>query len=107
MQRPLFALQFGDTNFLRDDLTVKGGGQITLLLDVPQADQGGKPFRTVCEYGHSLAQRMGAQLVDDNMRPLSETSFVAIFNQLEALYQKLEARGMPAGSSVAARLFSV
>jgi hypothetical protein len=107
VQRTLFALQFGDTNFLRDDLTVKGGGQITLLLDVPQADQGGKPFKTVCEYGYSLAQRMGAQLVDDNMRPLTEASFVAIFNQLEALYQKLEARGMPAGSPVAVRLFSV
>jgi len=107
VQRTLFALQFGDTNFLRDDLTVKGGGQITLLLDVPQADQGGKPFKTVCEYGYSLAQRMGAQLVDDNMRPLTEASFVAIFNQLETLYQKLEARGMPAGSPVAVRLFSV
>ncbi|CAM3124327.1 cell division protein ZipA C-terminal FtsZ-binding domain-containing protein [Cupriavidus taiwanensis] len=106
VQRPLFTLQFGDTNFLRDDLTVKAGRQITLLLDVPVADQGAKPFKTVCEYGHTLAQRMGAQLVDDNMRPLTEASFVAIFNQLEALYQKLEARGMPAGSPVALRLFS-
>ncbi|MFS8976664.1 cell division protein ZipA C-terminal FtsZ-binding domain-containing protein [Cupriavidus necator] len=107
VQRPLFTLQFGDTNFLRDDLTVKAGRQITLLLDVPLADQGAKPFKTVCEYGHTLAQRMGAQLVDDNMRPLTETSFVAIYNQLETLYNKLEARGMPAGSPVALRLFSV
>lgn len=107
VQRPLFTLQFGDTNFLRDDLTVKAGRQITLLLDVPLADQGAKPFKTVCEYGYTLAQRMGAQLVDDNMRPLTETSFVAIFNQLETLYNKLEARGMPAGSPVALRLFSV
>ncbi|UDM48772.1 cell division protein ZipA C-terminal FtsZ-binding domain-containing protein [Cupriavidus sp. MP-37] len=106
VQRPLFTLQFGDTNFLRDDLTVKAGRQITLLLDVPVADQAARPFKTVCEYGHTLAQRMGAQLVDDNMRPLTEASFVAIFNQLEALYQKLEARGMPAGSAVALRLFS-
>ncbi|SOY47301.1 conserved hypothetical protein, Cell-division protein ZipA C-terminal domain; putative membrane protein [Cupriavidus taiwanensis] len=106
VQRPLFTLQFGDTNFLRDDLTVKAGRQITLLLDVPVADQAARPFKTVCEYGHTLAQRMGAQLVDDNMRPLTEASFVAIFNQLEALYQKLEARGMPAGSPVALRLFS-
>ncbi|SOZ16696.1 conserved hypothetical protein, Cell-division protein ZipA C-terminal domain; putative membrane protein [Cupriavidus taiwanensis] len=106
VQRPLFTLQFGDTNFLRDDLTVKAGRQITLLLDVPVADQAGRPFKTVCEYGHTLAQRMGAQLVDDNMRPLTEASFVAIFNHLEALYQKLEARGMPAGSPVALRLFS-
>lgn len=107
VQRPLFTLQFGDTNFLRDDLTIKAGHQITLLLDVPLAAQAAKPFRTVCEYGHSLAQRMGAQLVDDNMRPLTEQSFVAIFGQLETLYQKLEARGMPAGTPVAARLFSL
>ncbi|MCY1229310.1 hypothetical protein D3C81_2138960 [compost metagenome] len=50
---------------------------------------------------------MGAQLVDDNMRPLTEASFVAIFSQLETLYNKLEARGMPAGSLVAQRLFSI
>ncbi|MDQ0139551.1 cell division protein ZipA C-terminal FtsZ-binding domain-containing protein [Cupriavidus necator] len=106
VQRPLFTLEFGDTNFLRDDLTVKAGRQITLLLDVPVADQAARPFKTVCEYGHTLAQRMGAQLVDDNMRPLTEASFVAIFSQLETLYNKLEARGMPAGSSVALRLFS-
>ncbi|GJG95558.1 cell division protein ZipA C-terminal FtsZ-binding domain-containing protein [Cupriavidus pauculus] len=107
VQKPLFTLQFGDTNFLRDDLTLNAGRQITLLLDVPQAAQAIKPFKMVCEYGYSLAQRMGAQLVDDNMRPLSEASFVAIFNQLEKLYEKLEARGMSAGSPVAQRLFSV
>lgn len=107
VQKPLFTLQFGDTNFLRDDLTVNAGRQITLLLDVPQAPQTVKPFKTVCEYGYSLAQRMGAQLVDDNMRPLTEASFVAIFAQLEKLYEKLEARGMPAGSSAAQRLFSL
>ncbi|WP_186425331.1 cell division protein ZipA C-terminal FtsZ-binding domain-containing protein [Cupriavidus metallidurans] len=106
VQRPLFTLQFGDTNFLRDDLTLSAGRQITLLLDVPQASQAAKPFKTVCEYGYSLAQRMGAQLVDDNMRPLTEASFVAIFGQLEKLYEKLESRGMPAGSPVAVRLFS-
>ncbi|RZT41991.1 cell division protein ZipA C-terminal FtsZ-binding domain-containing protein [Cupriavidus agavae] len=107
VQKPLFTLQFGETNFLRDDLTLNAGRQITLLLDVPQASQSIKPFKTVCEYGYSLAQRMGAQLVDDNMRPLTEASFVAIFNQLEKLYEKLEARGMPAGSPVAVRLFSL
>lgn len=106
IQRALFTLQFGDTNFLRDDLTVKAGHQITLLLDVPQAAQPAKPLKLMCEYGDSLAQRMGARLVDDNMRPLTEASFVAIFTQLQALYDKLDARGMPAGSPVALRLFS-
>ncbi|MDE2204703.1 MAG: cell division protein FtsZ, partial [Burkholderiaceae bacterium] len=77
VQRALFTLQFGDTNFLRDDLTVKGGRQITLLLDVPVAEEASKPFKLVCEYAYTLSQRMGAQVVDDNLRPLTEQSFVA------------------------------
>jgi hypothetical protein len=106
VQRALFTLQFGDTNFLRDDLTVKGGRQITLLLDVPVAEEASKPFKLVCEYAYTLSQRMGAQVVDDNLRPLTEQSFVAIQKHLRVLYDKLESRGIPAGSSTAVRLFS-
>ena len=106
VQRALFTLQFGDTNFLRDDLTVKAGRQITLLLDVPVAEEASKPFKLVCEYAYTLSQRMGAQVVDDNLRPLTEQSFVAIQKHLRVLYDKLEARGIPAGSSTAVRLFS-
>ncbi|MGL6156088.1 MAG: cell division protein ZipA C-terminal FtsZ-binding domain-containing protein [Ralstonia mannitolilytica] len=106
VQRALFTLQFGDTNFLRDDLTVKAGRQITLLLDVPLAEEASKPFKLVCEYAYTLSQRMGAQVVDDNLRPLTEQSFVAIQKHLRVLYDKLESRGIPAGSSTAVRLFS-
>ena len=106
VQRALFTLQFGDTNFLRDDLTVKAGRQITLLLDVPVAEESSKPFKLVCEYAYTLSQRMGAQVVDDNLRPLTEQSFVAIQKHLRVLYDKLESRGIPAGSSTAVRLFS-
>ncbi|CAJ0690020.1 cell division protein ZipA C-terminal FtsZ-binding domain-containing protein [Ralstonia wenshanensis] len=106
VQRALFTLQFGDTNFLRDDLTVKAGRQITLLLDVPVAEEASKPFKLVCEYAYTLSQRMGAQVVDDNLRPLTEQSFVAIQKHLRVLYDKLESRGIPAGSSTAVRLFS-
>ncbi|KJJ98924.1 cell division protein FtsZ [Burkholderiaceae bacterium 26] len=106
VQRALFTLQFGDTNFLRDDLTVKAGRQITLLLDVPVAEEASKPFKLVCEYAYTLSQRMGAQVVDDNLRPLTEQSFVAIQKHLRVLYDKLESRGIPAGSNTAVRLFS-
>ena len=106
VQRALFTLQFGDTIFLRDDLTVKAGRQITLLLDVPLAEEASKPFKLVCEYAYTLSQRMGAQVVDDNLRPLTEQSFVAIHKHLRVLYDKLESRGIPAGSSAAVRLFS-
>jgi len=105
-QNPVFMLQFEDTNFLRDDLTYKGGEMITLLLDVPVADEDILPFRLMCDYAVSLSQRIGAHVVDDQRRPLPEASLLAIEKQLLTLYARLEKAGIPAGSPVARRLFS-
>ncbi|CAB3779334.1 Cell division protein ZipA [Paraburkholderia ultramafica] len=105
-QRPVFMLQFGDTNFLRDDLTYKGGQMITLVLDVPVADEDILPFRLMCDYAKSLAERIGGRVVDDGRRPLPETALLAIEKQLMTLYAKLEQAGIPAGSPATRRLFS-
>jgi hypothetical protein len=105
-QKPVFMLQFGDTNFLRDDLTYKGGHMITLLLDVPVADEDIMPFRLMCDYAASLSERIGAHVVDDQRRPLPESALLAIEKQLLTLYGKLEMASMPAGSATARRLFS-
>jgi hypothetical protein len=105
-QNPVFMLQFEDTNFLRDDLTYKGGEIITLLLDVPVADEDILPFRLMCDYAASLSQRIGAHVVDDQRRPLPESALLAIEKQLLTLYARLEQAGIPAGSAVARRLFS-
>jgi len=103
---PVFMLQFGDTNFLRDDLTYKGGQMITLVLDVPVADEDILPFRLMCDYAKSLAERIGGRGVDDGRRPLPETALLAIEKQLMTLYAKLEQAGIPAGSPATRRLFS-
>ncbi|MEX3557323.1 MAG: cell division protein ZipA C-terminal FtsZ-binding domain-containing protein [Burkholderia sp.] len=105
-QNPVFMLQFGDTNFLRDDLTYKGGNMITLVLDVPVADEDILPFKLMCDYAKSLSDRIGARVVDDSRRPLPESTLVAIEQQLVKLYVKLEEVGIPAGSPVTRRLFS-
>ncbi|RQZ39260.1 cell division protein FtsZ [Burkholderia sp. Bp9090] len=105
-QNPVFMLQFGDTNFLRDDLTYKGGNMITLVLDVPVAEEDILPFRLMCDYAKSLSERIGARVVDDSRRPLPESTLVAIDQQLMKLYAKLEEAGIPAGSPVTRRLFS-
>ena len=105
-QSPVFMLQFGDTNFLRDDLTYKGGQMITLVLDVPVADEDILPFRLMCDYAKSLAERIGGRVVDDGRRPLPETALLAIEKQLMTLYAKLEQAGIPAGSPATRRLFS-
>ncbi|KWZ42717.1 cell division protein FtsZ [Burkholderia savannae] len=105
-QNPVFMLQFGDTNFLRDDLTYKGGNLITLVLDVPVADEDILPFRLTCDYAKSLSERIGARVVDDQRRPLPESTLLAIEQQLMKLYARLEEAGIPAGSPVTRRLFS-
>ncbi|MFC0403254.1 cell division protein ZipA C-terminal FtsZ-binding domain-containing protein [Paraburkholderia rhizosphaerae] len=105
-QSPVFMLQFGDTNFLRDDLTYKGGQMITLVLDVPVADEDILPFRLMCDYAKSLSERIGGRVVDDQRRPLPEPALLAIEKQLMTLYAKLEQAGIPAGSPVTRRLFS-
>ncbi|WP_322013943.1 cell division protein ZipA C-terminal FtsZ-binding domain-containing protein [Paraburkholderia sp. J12] len=105
-QSPVFMLQFGDTNFLRDDLTYKGGQIITLILDVPVADEDILPFRLMCDYAKSLAERIGGRVVDDQRRPLPETVLQSIDKQLMTLYAKLEEAGIPAGSPATRRLFS-
>jgi hypothetical protein len=105
-QNPVFMLQFGETNFLRDDLTFKGGQMITLLLDVPVADEDILPFRLMCDYAASLSHRIGARVVDDQRRPLPESALAAIEAQLLTLYAKLEHAGITAGSPGARRLFS-
>jgi hypothetical protein len=105
-QNPVFMLLFGDTNFLRDDLTYKGGQMITLVLDVPVADEDILPFRLMCDYAKSLAERIGGRVVDDGRRPLPETALLAIEKQLMTLYARLEQAGIPAGSPATRRLFS-
>jgi hypothetical protein len=105
-QSPVFMLQFGDTNFLRDDLTYKGGQMITLILDVPVADEDILPFRLMCDYAKSLSERTGGRVVDDQRRPLPEAALLAIDKQLMTIYAKLEAAGIPAGSATTRRLFS-
>jgi len=105
-QSPVFMLQFGDTNFLRDDLTYKGGQMIKLILDVPVADEDILPFRLMCDYAKSLAERIGGRVVDDQRRPLPEQALLAIEKQLMTLYARLEEAGIPAGSPATRRLFS-
>ncbi|AKJ68222.1 cell division protein FtsZ [Pandoraea thiooxydans] len=104
-QNPVFTLQFGDTNFLRDDLTYKGGDLITLLLDVPVADEDLLPFRLMCDYAKSIGQRIGGRVVDDQRRLLPEAALTGIETQLMSLYARLEQRGLPAGTLSTRRLF--
>lgn len=79
---------------------------VTLLLDVPRVADGYAVLELMLAIGSELAQGLGGALVDDNRVPLTEASVRAIQQQLQAIHEQMEARGMPAGSERALRLFS-
>lgn len=79
---------------------------VTLQFDVPRVPDGLKVFDSMVSFGRKLANEVGGLLVDDNMRPLTDSGIDKIRQQLAGIYQRMEARGVPSGSRRALRLFS-
>jgi len=94
----------GEEPFPRDGrgLTTHG---VTLLFDVPRVADGLAVFDRMTQLGFDLANRLEGRLVDDNSRAVSEESLQRDRNRLMAFYQRMEARGIPAGGERALRLF--
>jgi len=79
---------------------------VTLLLDVPRLEHGVQVFDRMVDTGTQLANALGGTLVDDNDTPVTEPGLEQIRAQLRGIYATMDAKGIPAGSRVALRLFS-
>lgn len=79
---------------------------VTLQFDVPRVPDGLKVFDSMVAFGRKIANEVGGILVDDNLRPLTDTGIEKIRTQLAHIYERMEARGVPSGSRRALRLFS-
>jgi FtsZ-interacting cell division protein ZipA len=79
---------------------------ITLLFDVPKVAGGVRVFDQMVLFAHQLADSLKGTMVDDNLKLLSDDGVAKIKQQLAAIYAKMDARGIPAGSQRALRLFS-
>ena len=79
---------------------------VTLQFDVPRVPDGLKVFDGMVAFGRKLANEVGGILVDDNLRPLTDSGIEKIRAQLTQIYERMEARGVPSGSRRALRLFS-
>ncbi len=78
----------------------------TLSLDVPQTARTAEPYPAWHRAATALAEDMDATVVDDHGAPLPLAAFASIAEELEELYDKLEALDLAAGSPAARRLFS-
>jgi len=78
---------------------------VTLLFDLPRVANGLAAFDRMTELAHQISGQLGGQLVDDNIRPLTQAGIDKIRTQLDQIYKRMQARGIPGGSERALRLF--
>ncbi|MCL5060857.1 MAG: cell division protein ZipA C-terminal FtsZ-binding domain-containing protein [Candidatus Thermoplasmatota archaeon] len=104
---PLYALCNHDAEpFSAEAVEGQTSQGVTLQFDVPRVPDGLKVFDGMVAFGRKLANEIGGILVDDNLRPLTDTGIEKIRTQLMHIYERMEARGVPSGSRRALRLFS-
>src|SRR5512143_350239 len=104
---PLYALCNHDAEPFSGEVVEGQTSQgVTLQFDVPRVPDGLKVFDGMVAFGRKLASEVGGVLVDDNLRPLTDSGIEKIRSQLLHIYERMEARGVPSGSRRALRLFS-
>ncbi|MFO1333651.1 MAG: cell division protein FtsZ [Piscinibacter sp.] len=103
---PVLTLAFDSQAALADNPNQSALRDVTLSFDVPQTDPASEPFVAWQASAQALSLGMDAAIVDDNGNALAAEGFAIIGSELKSLYDALEARGLPAGSSAARRLFS-
>ena len=104
---PLYALCNHDAEpFAVEAVEGQTSQGVTLQFDVPRVPDGLKVFDGMVAFGRKLANETGGILVDDNLRPRTDTGIEKIRSQLMHIYERMEARGVPSGSRRSLRLFS-
>jgi ZipA, C-terminal FtsZ-binding domain len=103
---PLLVLGFDSQAALAEDPAQSAIREISLHLDVAQAERAQAPFERMRDAAFSLAESMDGVVTDDNGQPLVLQDMDVIGSELQTLYNTLEQRDLAAGSAVARRLFS-
>ena len=84
-------------------MTARG---LTLTLDVPTSPAELRAFDLLSQAARHFSNGLGVPVVDDNKRPLNEAQVLQIRDQLEPIRATMEKNGIPAGGTLAKRLFS-
>jgi hypothetical protein len=105
---PLLALQFDAQAAMAapDDVQQQALSIATLVLDVPQAPQALQPLTALKESAAALARKLDASITDEDGRPLTDETWLALSGQLSGLYEALERKGLTAGHAAARRVYS-
>jgi hypothetical protein len=103
---PVLTLVFDSQAALAEDPAQSAIREISLHLDVAQAERAEQPFERMRDAAFALAESMDGVVTDDNGQPLAPQTMDVIGAELQTLYNTLEQHDLAAGSAVARRLFS-
>jgi FtsZ-interacting cell division protein ZipA len=102
----LFSLgNFESTLFLPSNMRTLTTHGITFLLDVPRVANGERVFEQMAHIAKLFSSTLNGILVDDNRVPLSENGIKKSKKQLRDLQAEMAENNIPAGSSIALKLF--
>jgi FtsZ-interacting cell division protein ZipA len=87
-------------------LRVTATNGVVFLLDVPRLAEPPRAFDQMKLAARRMATNLGAELVDDNRRPLDDAALAAIREQVEAAADALRAVHIAPGGPRALALFS-
>ena len=91
--------------FTVDTLRLSATNGVVFLLDVPRVADPPRVFDQMKLAAKRLATTLGAELVDDNRRPLDEPALAAIRKQVDSAAEALREVGIEPGSPRALALF--
>ena len=79
---------------------------LTFALDVPLVARPHEAIGELAATAGEFARALGGELVDDARKPLGPAGIAAIRRSLEQVAARMEAQGIPAGGTLARRLFA-
>jgi hypothetical protein len=103
---PVLVLAVDSQAALSEEPQASAVRECILTLDVPQTAASAEPFPAWHRAATQLADDLDATAIDDNGEPIKLHAYAGIGQELEGLYQRLEALDLAAGSAAARRVFS-
>lgn len=92
--------------FSADRMRESAPSGLTLSIDLPRAPEPRRDFESLSRLAHQLCTVLGGRIVDDNGHALDDRALAAIAQQLDAVRETMEARGIVPGGALALRLYA-
>ena len=94
------------TLFTSDGMRGLQTNGVTLVIDVPRVANGGVVFERMMQFAGHLGNTLGGVVVDDNRAPFGPEASALIRTQIQQFQEHMAEQRIPAGGSLARRLFS-